>query len=1634
MHTNGFTTFKVLMIKIPAICVLLLLFGIQLQAQFGNEWIDYGQQYVRIPVAQNGLYRVPFSSIESAGLTISDPARLQLFHRGSEHSIIVASDYIEFYGERNDGTLDKKLYDQESFQPHRYYNLFSDTTSYFLTIGQAVGKRVSSYSDANASLNPETFFYAEKLLLFTGSYAQGRDYGDVIKTSFDQGEGWMGTGIREGQTRYDTIKGVVRTFAAGAKPILEIVLTGRAYMNHGVDVYIGSSSRLLTSVTVNGFETRKLTHQIEWSDIDPAGTLRIGVSVNAINTSSAEVSVNYFKLTYSEESDAANHSAYFFKIPENPQNTSYIELKNSPDDTRLFDITDAKNPVLIGTNRTTTLNAMIRETSIPRSLLATATFIEPVVKRVTFTEINPLDHDYIIISHSLLRKPGGGYSDPVLAYSEYRASEAGGSHSPLLMNIDQVFDQFAYGEQSPVGIFQLMKFLSSVKIPDYLFLIGKGLDPDYDYFRKPGLAVDFKSLVPGAGMPASDMAFSAGLGGAQHVPAIATGRITAMHPEEVSAYLNKVIEAEARPFNDLRRKNLLHLSGGVFAGEAQRFRGYLQEFGNTAKGFYLGGQVSAIAKESTDIKLINISKEVNQGLSLVTFFGHSSAVTLDFDVGKVTDDVMGYKNKGKYPVMLMNGCQAGAFFRYFELFGENWINAPDRGAVGFIAHSSLGLAGLLRRYTDLFYAVGFADSVFIQKGLGDIQNEVARRYLISHGNSSADVAQAQQMMLLGDPAVRLFGAADPDYAVADEHVSIRTLNGRPVTVASDSFAINFVVKNYGSSTNKPLHVEVRRTLSDQSMIVYDSIYSPLLYADTLLFIVRGRIENGGGHNSFEIRVDGNQIIGELREDNNSAYIDYFIPENGTKNLYPSDFSIVNRTDLSLSFQHTDLLSDVREFLVEIDTTNAFDSPYRKTFSISGKVLVRQSVQLLAADSMVYYWRTKIAIPEGNESTAWSGSSFTYIDNGPEGWMQSHFPQYMDNTFTGIIPDSVDREFRFEVTRTPLFIRTFGADAGQTVQDVSITIDSVEYNLFAQGFGCRNNTINLIAFDRHSTSPYQGVRFQWFNSGGRGCGREPWVINSFSYNEMVTGNNDDIIKYVDNIPAGDSVVIFNIGNANYELWPEAAKMKLGELGVSLSQINELVTGEPVVIFGRKGLSPGSARITRVSGGSPASEELEVPGSITGGNTSGEMKTPMIGPALAWHELDFVTEDVEGADVPMVDIYGIGQNGHLQLLFDSIESAFDLSSIDAVQYPYLKLAYRISDDVNLTPSMLDRWIVRYEAAPEGLIFFRDPVEEVAIQEGIRWDGAYGFINVSDQEFSGPLIVNYKLINTSSSTTSEYTVSIDPPPAGDTTLFVVPLETYQKTGIHNVEVFVNPYVAAEQYYDNNFIMLNDHLRVFGEPFNPVIDVTFDGRYISKNEYVTKEPRIVITLWDENKILLKDDTTGVDIFLASPCDLEPCAFTRINFTSENVQWYPATDTSNFRVIFNPGLNPGVHTLRVNGYDQSGNSTGEDPYEISFQVAGEHLIEISELFPNPVYDEVRLQLVLTERTVSDQVDIEMIALTGKHFRSFTIPASELHVGNNTLVLNLNKGEVAAGIYIYKLTVRSNGRTIEKKGKLVIVY
>lgn len=877
--------------------LLLSLISVAATAQkpvFGNEWINYQQTYYKIPVAQKGLYRVTFSDLQKAGLSLTslDPKTLQLFHRGVEQAILVegeadgkfdAADYIEFIGHGNDGTADSALYRPASAQPHPYYSLYTDTTAYFLTarLDAQPGKRMSRYTDLGtdsgaSALTPEAFVWAEEIRVLSDQwsggtiYPLGATYGTgALLSSQDVGEGWMGTSIKPLTTYSQPISFTKSISTPLAVPTLEVIVIGRTPVSHSVQVRVGPTGRqrLLAPLELMNYETKTLT--VPLSGTEATGDLVCSLSPQNDND---EVSLAVLRATYPHQPDMSGYTYREFRTNPAPGGRALLRLTSVPITARVFDITTpGQTSVLSGTLVNSTLTSgtwtsVVREAGTARQLLMASTPL-PILgmQRVTFRNLNPAKINFALVAHPLTRQPIAASPDAVASYAAYRASKAGGSYDTLTINTHQLYNQFNYGERSVLAIRHFADYLARGSAnTKYVLLVGRSVEPHQNVRKNP--SADTLEMIPNASFPGSDLAIVTGIAGKPaFVPGVAISRLYVTRPIQVLDYLNKLKEHEAAANTAPWRKQMLHLSGGKSAYELSLFRAFVDEFGKSITGRYVGANVETISKQTDNpTEDVSIANQINRGIGMISMFGHSSLDVADINIGYVSNDRLGYRNKGRYPLLLASGCAAGNFFYYikgFRTFISDWVLTPDRGAVLALAHTYNGFAGPLKNYSDQLYAV-MSDSAWVGKTFGEIQMETIARYMAAN-QSIYDKANAEQIALQGDPAIRAFPFTKPDLSFSDGGVLVQT-TGAVLTLRA-------VALNLGRATGKAAEVRVRaydadgRVLFSTKKQVNASVFS-----DTLTITIP---VPASANPYYEFYADADGLLDEERRDNNVLRFD-----------------------------------------------------------------------------------------------------------------------------------------------------------------------------------------------------------------------------------------------------------------------------------------------------------------------------------------------------------------------------------------------------------------------------------------------------------------------------------------------------------------------------------------------------------------------------------------------------------------------------------------------------------------------------------------------------------------------------------------------------------------------------------------
>jgi len=1636
--------------KILAIGLLMTVFAAS--AQYSDDWINYSQSYYKIKIAEDGVYRVTAAELASAGVPVNNIAinRYQLFRRGQEVAILTTDsnndnrlDYLEFYGKKNDGTSDTELYASPDAQPHTYYNLYTDTATYMLTwkLTNTSGKRMqfSSLQDASG-LTPEPYQLETQLQLQTNVYNNGLLYdasNEILNPEFDYGEGWTGSNISRGQSRSFTLD-LSNFDNSGNPPALEVLLVGVNNNDHQVTISAGpdaSNQRDLGTVTFSEQYNQKFNASLQWSDVAASGSLVVKVNVIGVSGQADVISVSYLKADFPQNLDlVSSPKKYTFRKTGAARGYAVIPTTNASA-LRVFEITDPLTPINYAkTPYSDRLEFVFADMSVSRLFYVfnTAKSVGAIEKAAIGQLSNITTADYVIISHPDLNVLTDGVN-PVSAYASYRESAAGGGHKVLTVYIQQVFDQFGYGDPGAVGVRNFVKKLVNAGQAEYLLLIGKARAVNMGHYRQSDPTVtDFVSTF---GHPGSDALFSVNVQGSNEVPALATGRLSVLSSGQVKAYLDKVKEMEALPFDQLWRKNLVQLSGGITSGERRSFANYINNFKSVAEGDYLGGKATNIGKASTDaVEVINVADQVNAGVGAITFFGHSSGIVTDIEIGYASDPAAGYTNKAKYPIVLVNGCNAGGIFGANETtFGEDWIRTANAGALGFIANSDFALSSSLKRWSDLYYKLSFAEESTFATPVGHVMNHVCESYLNLYGDKPVALSQVYQTVFQGDPAIKAFGADKPDYALDASQVFASAFDQPRVLSNADSFQIQMNIKNFGKTILDSLQVGVTRTFPDGTQKTYKRNYWRVLRQDTLAFtIYNDETLPSEGTNTFSINLDPDNKIGELSKLNNAATFQLFIPKGNTIALSPANYGVISETKPLLLWQSANELEKARLYNLNIDTIRNYNSPFAKAEQVTADVLAKYSLNLSAMpDSTTVYWRTRFAEPKGNEDTTWVESSFTLVNGSVDGWAQVSGGQLQDDNFIGVTFDPITKKMSFKTTSTGIQLDTHGGQSTQTYEDYQVIVDGINLLVtdnVADPVCKKLNAINAVIFDKETSQPYRPFGITVADVyDDLVCGRLPQMIYNFGPSQLYL--LDSMVATMKN---GDMMLLFSFGTVNFSTWSDKLKASLTNVGISTTTISSLTDGQPVIFLGRKGSAAGSA-VAVTSNGSAipiAEQAIELVGMVTGKYSSGNFTTPRIGPATAWGNFHYNVADSIG-DFWGFNVHGITAGGEEKILFAGKRSTtIDLSGVDAHKYPYITMNFNFSDATYQTPPTLQAWGIDLQYPPEGMLVLPDQTAQ-ELQEGADFSNDFIFRNISKASFSDSLAVQATITTVQSEAHQVQNMKIAAPAPGDSTSFTISTNTKGKQGENNLIVKVTS-PDIETYTSNNIINQASAFNVIPDKTNPVLDVTFDGGYILDGDIVSPTPTILIKLKDENKYLVKDDTTGISIQMKAPC--ADCQYQRVNFTDPKVNFMPASDAQPLQVTYQPGpLDDGVYSLKVNATDASGNASGTEPYEIKFEVINESTVTNFYPYPNPFSTSTRFVFTLTGSFIPDQIKIQIMTVSGRVVREITQDEiGPLRIGNNITQYAWDGRDefgdlLANGVYLYKVFIRQNGQQMEHR-------
>ena len=1617
---------------------------------YGNEWINHNQTYLKIEVAKDGIYRVDGQTLSNAGVSISSiqGSEYQVFHLGKEiplrastNSIFSNTDFLEFFGEQNRAVLDSFLFENPSEDLlNPYYSLFTDTAAYYLTWQSGInGLRFQNVANNLTNLpTPDEYFMYDKVNEYNSTFIKKRGSGYIYNSSFEV----EGFAISSAATRTENLDADY-IYANGSSSTFTIQLGVVEDGQHNMKISVNGTDYV--DEVFNGYVLKKYNFSY------PTASLQASNQVAHQNSydSKDKASFAYIRLNYPREFNFDNQDYFDFYI-DSSLTSRYLEIDNfnhGGNNPILLDLTNQIYIQATYDNSDGKVKILLPPSNEKRHLILYNTSTAPqssTLLPTNFIDFSQLSGNYLILSNSRLYNDPATGTNWVQEYANYRSSSQGGGYNVLLVDIFDLYEQFSYGvKRTPLSIRNFAHYLQeNNQTPEYLFIIGKALE--HKFVRTNSAYATYYDIffVPTYGFIGADNMLTASLG--ESIPLFALGRLAAITPNEVKVYLDKIKEYEnvqtlSQSLEDKAwMKRIAHLGGGDPTIQ-NSIKNSLKNMENIIENNQYGATVETFLKTSSDPIQISqterLTQTINDGVSIMTFFGHSYAGGFDISL----DDPGFYENQGKYPLFLSYGCYSGRIHASLRGLSEGFVLEPNKGAIAFMSSNGLATVSGLDAFGKALYNLIGGD--LYNQGVGKVMRQANLATEFSTGNI------VRQMTLHGDPAIKLNAHPGPDYLIDASSVNFTPST---IDIQEDNFLLDFDVVNIGAHmmADSFIILKISQELPSGELfdIMIDTIKTPA-FRQNFQYELPTLGEISLGLNTFHIQIDADQQITELpapaAEMNNSLVdnngrlgVSVFFSSSNVNPVFPTNFGVVGTQNVIFKATPSNVFADTKTYIFEIDTSQTFSSPFKQRIPITqaGGVLKWQP-NVTYENEKVYYWRVS---PDSIslEGYNWKNSSFVYLNNENDGWNQSHYYQYQSDDYFNMRLNSNNRKIEFIDDFKDVIIRNIVNSNPLRKMEVNIGNTLIDT--------WRNNPMNggdiiicvLDSFDlSHWENPSGGIHGAINNHGSR-------AFNFFPFSTDTESDRQLIIDFLNNIVPAQNYVIFltsQLSNtASYlpELWAADST----NLGTNLFQVLEqqgatkirqtINNPVPYIFMYQKDISPLGEVIADT-----ITEEITLVEPIAGSWDEGYVESVQIGPASSWERLlwNASSDNNPQNDIYSVDVIGVKSNGVDTIILNQV-SVLDtvLNFIDADNFPYLKLRFNSLDTSLHTSAHLDYWRILYQGLPELAIvpnkhfeFYND-----TLQQGEILDFQIAVENISPYP-TDSVLVQYTItdVNNNQTISNQRLKTLN---SGDTLHANLFFDTEQLKQLNTLTFEVNPNLDQEEMFTFNNTAIKSFY-INQDKRHPLLDVTFDGIHIMDGDVTSPTPQILISLKDENPYLALNDTSLFKVWIVDPEGNQRRYFN----DGQTMVFYPADDNqvsinNQARIEMTPNLlTDGVYQLIVQAQDRTGNSSGSIDYKVSFEVVTASSISYVLNYPNPFTTSTQFVFTLTGTRVPDDLRIQIYTVSGRLIREITKEElGNIRIGQNRSDFRWDGTDqfgdrLANGVYLYRVIATIDGEELD---------
>jgi len=1559
-----------------------------------GRWIDYSNQYMRLAIAVDGIYRLTLADLlaKSAPIEGIDPQTFRLFHKGIEIPLFVEgerdgsfsdSDFIEFPAFRNYGSRDYRKIPQTNEEYPSYLDRYTDTSAYWLTWGGKQGLRVET-NESSASSTDTLTWYTEVVHIERDNFLQFIG-GDIVVHQDPRwlagdlwGWGWLGA---NGTFSVDVQANRINRSAPSGK----IFARFAGWASQNVTPAHRVRLRLNSSDTLRAIEMRQYDQVLMQADV-PSGQWVEGTNTIRVHSLPTQSNVNWILFDWAEAEyprwlNAESDTLFFGFTHLSSRGVRVVRVtglsrvdvviyKCGPTFRRISSYAiSGSGPYTVSFADTVAPGDKYMISSTPR-------LRKPVLHTPRkFPNLrNPIQGaDYVLLTHTRFLQSAEAYASFIQSHYKLRTT---------LINVEDVFAEFGYGYPTPESIREFLKTTTRWQspMPAFVFIIG---DATYDFkyvMSSPNPATRPVNSVPSYGHPVSD-SYLAVLDDGSALPQLFVGRIPVSSEVEVLRYLqNHQAYVKAR-YDDWNKKYIF------FAGGDPNVSGQVESFKTANEAIIrsmvepspIGGLGTSFYKTKTPqsdygpYTAQKVGEVISEGAVAINYIGHSGTQTWDNGIGEPSQL---QNSRGRFALVSDFGCSTAKFAEPdIKSFGELFTLGQTGSAIAYVGNSALGFTSNALSLPAHFYRQ------FLSRGtrrIGEIHLQAKLGRLNEAGGPQVLTNRIMMLTntLIGDPVIEL--AIPQEANLALDEARIVSIPQNP-TEDDEHVKLHIPYMNTGLARPDSFSVSIRQ--AGAIGVVDTTLKLPLpLFRDTVKvgFAIKGL----PGEHQFTVRFNPNRTLKEMYDDDNAANHKLLVASNSFRMVKPHPLFGGSTNEIVVLNPQKLSSGESQRVHIELDTNAAFINPVKLSAPLGNVVTKISNLEL--SENRLYHWRGGLE----NSIRPQSIGSFEATASGVFRWNQKDSADWSRNAMIDVQYASgavrlTERRIDLRVTSSGFVDGGFGA------------VEFNGINILPNTFG-RGHTVALLD---SITLSVQQIR----------------VFDTFG----VPALSDSLAAFINSLSSGQLVVQLIIDEGANNL-SAAARSAIRSLGSAL--IDSVRYRDSWAIVGKKGAQRGSV----LEGWKRTyTGRVIIDTSFVRKNTSGMVLSPVIGPVGSWNNATITAEIPPRASVTTA-VLGIRRSGEVDTLFSkSAGNSFDLGSVSASAYPKAQLVAQLqANNEGATPTIRE-WSVRVTPPAELALNYQSvSLSADRILEGEQILASVSIHNVGYLPANN-VRVDLEVVGQKSKKMLDPLIFPIIPTGGSVTA-TAPISTTGLQGYNTLNIAVDPIEEQnETYRSNNFYSAS--FLVVGDTTAPSIDVTFDGLRIMDGDYVSAHPEICIMIYDNSPLSITDPKN---------------VLLKLNNRSVALGAHPdslfehGTGAEKARVTFRPLLGSGDHLLSIQVRDATGNMSDSTAGKIRFRTERESQLRNVVNIPNPMRQFTNFTFNLVGLEIPEELSVKIYTVAGRLLNEFKIPRSDLRMGFNSFPWDARDREgnsIANGVYFYKLSYQLDGKLIEVVEKLAKV-